>query len=310
MSTNDASVYFDDLTIQHLGIKVLQANDYYPFGLPFADNYFKEAYRHGYQGQYAERDEETGWNAFELRMYDPIIARWMRPDPYGQYHSPYLAMGNNPGLVDPTGGFVDCPDCLTEFLEGGGKLMDEIVITSSKFGASMEALGSLIKSTLGPIVGMDREFGVALFGSGSEQIFGASDFEAGMYVYELEVEQFNKVMEELFPFKGERKTGSVNNNTRTSESLNLQDRLENIDRSLELSGTYNVLKTDISALLDKLQSQAASVYSTASSKIFIQYVEKSEGLFTPDTIDLKTALKYKYPDSIKGAYKLPSWFKK
>ncbi|MEM9446720.1 MAG: RHS repeat-associated core domain-containing protein [Verrucomicrobiota bacterium] len=80
---------------------------YTPFGLSFADNYFKEAYRHDYQGQYAEKDAETGWNAFELRMYDPIIARWMRPDPYGQFASPYLAMGNNPKYTDPDGGFID-----------------------------------------------------------------------------------------------------------------------------------------------------------------------------------------------------------
>lgn len=41
-------------------------------------------------------------------MYDPAIGRWMSTDPYGQYDSPYIGMGNNPvSSVDPDGGFVD-----------------------------------------------------------------------------------------------------------------------------------------------------------------------------------------------------------
>jgi len=60
-------------------------------------------YRYAYQGQ--EKDPETGWEAFELRMYDGRVGRWMTTDPYSQYHSPYLAMGNNPiNLIDPDGG--------------------------------------------------------------------------------------------------------------------------------------------------------------------------------------------------------------
>ena len=67
---------------------------------------FGQYYRWGFQGQFAEEDEETGWNAFELRMYDPVIGRWLVPDPYNQYPSPYIGMGNNPiNREDPDGGF-------------------------------------------------------------------------------------------------------------------------------------------------------------------------------------------------------------
>ena len=38
-------------------------------------------YRYGYQGEFAEKDEETGLNAFQLRMYDSRINRWISPDP-------------------------------------------------------------------------------------------------------------------------------------------------------------------------------------------------------------------------------------
>ena len=68
-----------------------------------------ETYRHGYQGQYAEKDTTTGWNAFELRMYDPLIGRWLQVDPEREFASPYNGMGNNPlGLTDPTGGMTCC----------------------------------------------------------------------------------------------------------------------------------------------------------------------------------------------------------
>lgn len=60
-------------------------------------------YRYKFQGQ--ERDKETGMEAFELRLWDGRIGRWLTTDPAGQYFSPYLGMGNTPiNGVDPDGG--------------------------------------------------------------------------------------------------------------------------------------------------------------------------------------------------------------
>ena len=62
-------------------------------------------YRYGYQGEFAEEDEETGWNSFELRMLDTKIGRWLSADPKREFWSPYVSMGNNPiNLFDPDGG--------------------------------------------------------------------------------------------------------------------------------------------------------------------------------------------------------------
>ncbi len=62
-------------------------------------------YRFGYQGKYAEKDDETGWNHFEFREYDPIIGRPLSVDPRRQFFSPYVWVGNNPIRgTDPTGG--------------------------------------------------------------------------------------------------------------------------------------------------------------------------------------------------------------
>ena len=101
-------------------LEVRLYNDYYPFGTTGTNDY-----RYGYQGQYAEKDPETNWNAFELRMYDSRIARWLTIDPADEYWSPYAAMGNNPlSITDPTGGegCDDCPD---------SKTLSEIIIRST-----------------------------------------------------------------------------------------------------------------------------------------------------------------------------------
>ena len=58
------------------------------------------------QGQFAEKDNESNETFFELRNYDPLLGRFNTIDPYGQYFSPYLAMGNShPNMIDPDGGF-------------------------------------------------------------------------------------------------------------------------------------------------------------------------------------------------------------
>ncbi|MCL6294853.1 RHS repeat domain-containing protein [Jejuia spongiicola] len=86
-------------------IAIVSATDYYPFGMPMPnrDNN-PNGYRYKYQGQ--EKDPETGKEAFELRLWDSRIGRWLTTDPAGQFNSPYLGMGNNPvARIDPDGGF-------------------------------------------------------------------------------------------------------------------------------------------------------------------------------------------------------------
>jgi hypothetical protein len=45
--------------------------------------------------------------AFELRLWDGRLGRWLTVDPYYEFSSPYLGMGNNPiSLIDPDGGII------------------------------------------------------------------------------------------------------------------------------------------------------------------------------------------------------------
>ena len=104
--------------------------DYYPSGMAMPGRQIIGGvpYRYGYQGEFAETDPETGKPAFQLRIYDPRINRWLSPDPARQYHSPYMSMDNRWNMsVDPTGGCikdgVDCtPDSDGFATDGGGNL--------------------------------------------------------------------------------------------------------------------------------------------------------------------------------------------
>lgn len=113
VNESNIDIYFDDFTFQILGTRAIRKADYYPFGAVAKfwksdEQNQQETYRHDYQGQYTEKDTLTGWNVFQLRMYDPLIGRWLQVDPYGQHASPYLSMGNNPVMrTDPDGGLDD-----------------------------------------------------------------------------------------------------------------------------------------------------------------------------------------------------------
>ena len=92
-------VFFDDVQLDYTASTIVQEQHSYAYGAPLLGlNYVvgTTRYRHGYQGQYAERDEETGTDDFELRNYDSRIGRWTAPDPAGQFDSPYVGMGNDP----------------------------------------------------------------------------------------------------------------------------------------------------------------------------------------------------------------------
>ena len=84
-------------------IDILSYADYFPFGWQMPGRNQQGDYRYAYQGQ--EKDPETGWEAFELRMYDGRVGRWMTMDLYDEFYSPYLAMSNDPiNKVDSDGG--------------------------------------------------------------------------------------------------------------------------------------------------------------------------------------------------------------
>jgi hypothetical protein len=73
------------------------------------------------------------------------LGRWLSVDPYGQYDSPYLGMGNNPiNLIDPDGGWTegDPIDPPSPGFPGSSVpiTLDEVVITITPKGNSWSAM--------------------------------------------------------------------------------------------------------------------------------------------------------------------------
>ena len=98
-------VYFDDFTVEHQGISIVQHNDFYAFGAVYqqsADRVLNNAYL--YQGKELQDDLGLDLYDFHARQYDPLLGRFTSLDPMNQYASGYIGMGNNPvNMVDPDG---------------------------------------------------------------------------------------------------------------------------------------------------------------------------------------------------------------
>jgi RHS repeat-associated protein len=101
--------------------EILEENNYYPFGLEHKGYNNTPITNHPYKYQGVELNESLGLNLYEfsLRQYDAALGRFFATDPYEQFYSPYLAMGNNPiTSFDPDGGKcfdmngneIACPD--------------------------------------------------------------------------------------------------------------------------------------------------------------------------------------------------------
>jgi RHS repeat-associated protein len=107
-------VYFDDISITHNRAAIVEDNAYYPYGLKIqgisARAAGKQKTKQGYQGDYNEQDEETGYNEFSLRTFDPQVGRWIQIDPKVIAPGMYNGMSNNPvNVTDADGGGITLP---------------------------------------------------------------------------------------------------------------------------------------------------------------------------------------------------------
>lgn len=94
-------------------LEIVEENNYYPFGLkhkgynevPMSSLGNDVAQKWKYQNQELNESFDYNMYEFELSHYDAAIGRFVTTDPYEQFHSPYVAMGNNPVVsFNPDGG--------------------------------------------------------------------------------------------------------------------------------------------------------------------------------------------------------------
>ncbi|MCL6220289.1 RHS repeat protein [Zunongwangia pacifica] len=144
--------------------------------IPGRDNDANQSeYRYKYQAQ--EKDAETGMEAFELRLWDSRIGRWLSPDPAGQYSSPYLGMGNNPIIrVDPDGGediqWVDSDTGEIIYDDGISNGTVYLVNSGYKFNGNLDELtaNSQLITNNSKVVGSEasvEKYVVSQFGHGN-----------------------------------------------------------------------------------------------------------------------------------------------
>ncbi|MFM7858962.1 MAG: RHS repeat-associated core domain-containing protein, partial [Flammeovirgaceae bacterium] len=136
--SENTEVWFDDVNVIHQKTLVAEATDYETWGGVLREQKWEDLegkYRWGYQGQYSERDQETNWNHFELREYDPVIGRTNTTDPYGEFWSSYLWVSNDPiNGTDPDGGYSKFWANIKNFFNGGSGVYKSGVTEDGKRG--------------------------------------------------------------------------------------------------------------------------------------------------------------------------------
>ena len=100
-------------------------------------------------------DDDLGWNDFELRSYDPQIGRFLQNDPYDQFASGYVGMGNDPvNSIDEDGGLssslIDVASKVSEGIDNV-KTLGEVIFRSSKAVKKAATVWSVTKSFFGGV---------------------------------------------------------------------------------------------------------------------------------------------------------------
>ncbi|RAK70027.1 DUF5675 family protein [Hymenobacter edaphi] len=106
---SDTDVYFDDISVDYQPTLLVQENQYDPFGLDLIglNHIVCSGNEFTFNGKEKLDDFGVNYSAYEARLYDPVIGRWMTADPLSEEEpswSLYRAFFDNPiKNIDPDG---------------------------------------------------------------------------------------------------------------------------------------------------------------------------------------------------------------
>ena len=110
---NGAFYYFlkghlgDNYVVANTIGSIIQKNQYYPFGMHFADDASPGTQPYKYNGKEVDQDHGLNLYDYSARFHDPAIGRFMTVDPLAEKYysvSPYAYCNNNPIIyTDPSG---------------------------------------------------------------------------------------------------------------------------------------------------------------------------------------------------------------
>lgn len=108
----EVQVFFDDVKITYLPTRVIQYNEYYPFGLQTANSWTRENNSNNFlYNQGSELNKTSGRYETMFRNYDPAIGRFTAVDPlataYASFKGYNYGMNNPISINDPTGAFTE-----------------------------------------------------------------------------------------------------------------------------------------------------------------------------------------------------------
>ncbi|NDV79994.1 hypothetical protein D0T57_13625 [Dysgonomonas sp. 511] len=176
---------------------VVQQNDYYPFGMAFADNENEEVQPYKYNGK--ELDRKHGLNLYDYhaRYYDSTVPRFTTVDPLAEKYysiSPYVYCGNNPiKLVDVNGKewgiVVNANGTMTITLNVGFSVSSNLNLTAAQIDSYKAAISAQLNSTFMEVSG-GRISATMNFDGGKDpsrftpsvRLEGGDGMAAGMYI--------------------------------------------------------------------------------------------------------------------------------
>jgi len=108
--------------------RVVQSNQYYPFGLEYPDEIGKDKQPYKYNGKELDSNHNLNLYDYLARSYNPAVPRFLSPDPKAEnypWYSPYIYVANNPLLnIDPDGEdywSTNDPALIKQFLNSVGR---------------------------------------------------------------------------------------------------------------------------------------------------------------------------------------------